>query len=367
MATIIAIYGAPGRRAASMPRCNPGRDTIRAAHLPSDRASKPAEPSPALAAAPATPPRAAPGPVDAQRFLRQVDWNLFAQFFHIVQSGSLSAAGRRLNLQQPSLSAALKRLEDHLGVVLCQRGSRGISLTPAGKALLKLCEDMMEAARMAPHMTSQAAGRIQGALRMRVISNVVSPEFDAALASFHRRHPNVAIHVDVASWPRVLEALSDGLCQIGVTFDSGPRATLQYEPLFRETQQLYCGPAHPLYGQRVRDPAILCNEAFVLTNEDEPEDLRRFRMRFGLGSNAAGHAEDLNEVSRLIRLGVGIGFMPTVVAEPFGEQHLWPLLSVSVLPSYFIYLIAPPPARMTIPAQLFLDEVRRRMRARTVL
>ncbi len=308
-----------------------------------------------------------PTAIDAQRFLRQVDWNLFAQFFHIVQAGSLSAAGRRLHLQQPSLSAALKRLEEHLGVVLCQRGSRGISLTPAGRALLKLCEDMMEAARMAPHMTSQAAGQVQGALRMRVVSNIVSPEFDAALASFHRRHPNVAIHVEVAAWPRVLEGLGDGLCQIGVTFDSGPRATLIYEPLFRETQQLYCGTSHPLYGQRVRDPAILSGEAFVLTNEDEPEDLRRFRLRFSLGGHAAGHAEDLNEVSRLIQLGIGIGFMPTVVAEPVGERRLWPLLSVSVLPSYFIYLITPPPARMTTPAQLFLDEVRRRMRAKAVL
>ena len=76
--------------------------------------------------------------------IRQVDWNLFGRFFEIVQAGSLSAAGRGLNLQQPSVSAALKRLEDRLGVVLCHRTPTGIRLTPPGRALLALCGDMVD-------------------------------------------------------------------------------------------------------------------------------------------------------------------------------------------------------------------------------
>src|SRR5271154_2598870 len=90
------------------------------------------------------------GSADEQRFMRRVDWNLFRQFYEIVHSGSLSAAARRLNVQQPSLSAALKRLEGHLGVTLCHRTVRGIDLTPAGKALMKLCEDMVGSIRLAP-------------------------------------------------------------------------------------------------------------------------------------------------------------------------------------------------------------------------
>jgi DNA-binding transcriptional LysR family regulator len=304
------------------------------------------------------------GAAEEQRFIRRVDWNLFRQFYEIVQSGSLSGAARRLNLHQPSLSAALKRLEEHLGVTLCRRTAQGIELTAAGKALMGLATEMTETVRLAPHLTSQAASNVEGSLSLKTISNIICPELDEALGSFHRRHPNVEITLSVAPWRATLEACSSGACDIGVTYDSGPRPQFQYEPLFRETQQLYCGRSHPLFGQQVRDPAILAKERFILTHEDEPEDLERFRRRYGLGLNASGHAEDLHEVSRLIELGVGIGFLPTIVAEPKKKGRLWPILSELLLPSYFIYLVAPPASRISTPAQLFLDEMRRRLAAR---
>ena len=53
----------------------------------------------------------------------------------------------------------------------------------------------------------------------------------------------------------------------------------------------------------------------------------------------------------------------TVVAQPLAEQ-LWPLLPTSLLPSYFIYLIVPPAARLSTPTQLFYDEMLRRLRAK---
>jgi DNA-binding transcriptional LysR family regulator len=304
------------------------------------------------------------GPTEEKRFIRQVDWNLFRQFYEIVQSGSLSGAARRLNLHQPSLSAALKRLEGHLGVTLCRRTSQGIELTAAGKALMRLTADMVETVRLAPHLTSQAAKRVEGSLSIRMITHIVCPELDEALVSIHRRHPNVEITLQVSPWRDVLEAVAANQCDIGVTYDSGPRPQMRYEPLFRETQQLYCGRSHPLYGQTISDPATLSHEQFILTHGDEPEDLERFRHRYSLGRNACGHVEDLHEASRLIELGIGVGFLPTVVAKPGGTARFWPLLTPSALPSYFIYLVAPPAVRVSTPTQLFLDEMRRRLKAR---
>ncbi len=300
---------------------------------------------------------------EEKRFIRRVDWNLFRQFYEIVQSGSLSSAARRLHMQQPSLSAALKRLEEHLGLTVCRRTPQGVELTAAGKALMQLATDMVETVRLAPHLTSQAAKRVEGTLSIRMITNIICPQLDEALASFHHRHPEVEITIAVAPWREVLESLLAHECDLSVTYDSGPRPQLQYEPLFRETQQLYCGRSHPLWGETFRDPAGLAQQRFILTQGDEPEDLERFRQRYGLGHNACGHAEDLHEAARLIQLGIGIGFLPTVVAAPSGLERLWPLLSPTVLPSYFIYLIGPPPARVSTPTQLFLDEMRRRQRA----
>jgi DNA-binding transcriptional LysR family regulator len=306
------------------------------------------------------------GPEEEQRFIRQVDWNLFRLFYEIVQSGSVSAAARRLNTHQPGLSLALKRLEDHVGVTLCRRSPQGVELTPAGKAILQQATDVVEAIRMVPHLAAQAAKRIEGTLRIGMISDIISTELDEALASFVRRHADVKLKIVIATWREVQEAVSSGECDIGVTYESESLPHLRYEPMVRETQQLYCGRSHPLYGHRVRNPAELSGERFILAAADEPKDVERFRLHFDLGKNTTAIADDLDEAMRLIRLSAGIGFLPTIVAQPLGDR-LWPILPESLLPSYFIYLIAPAATQISTPTQLFYDEMLRRLRAKPEL
>ena len=192
-------------------------------------------------------------------FARKVDWNLFQLFHEVVRAGGIGAAARRLNRQQPTVSAGLKRLEDHLGVVLLKRTASGIELLPAGRALFDLCETMMGAVRAAPHDVALAAGLVEGVINIRMISSVVSAEFDAALAGLHRHHPGVGIHIEVAPWREVIAALKAGEAEVGIACDSAPDAALCYQPLMREVQQLYCHKAHALYGMTVPQPGDLAD------------------------------------------------------------------------------------------------------------
>jgi DNA-binding transcriptional LysR family regulator len=298
-------------------------------------------------------------------FARNLDWNLLKLFLEIVRAGGIGAAARKLNRQQPSISAALKRLEDHVGVRLCDRSATGIQVTPAGKALLTLCEEMFESVRMAPHQVAQAAKQISGAVRIQLISSVICPEFDEAITSFHRRHPGIAIELHVSPWRGVLEALERGDVELGIGYDSLVSAGLNYEPMFVETQQIFCARTHPLYRQTIDRPDMLKREGFVLTGADEPEGVTRLRLRYGLGTERAGQAEDIHEALRLISLGVGIGFLPIGAAEgAIRDGTLWPLLPPELEPSYDIYLISRSDPSRDTATQLFLDEIRRRLRAR---
>ena len=303
---------------------------------------------------------------DERQFLRTVDWNLFQLFLDIVHSGGISATARRLNRQQPTISAALKRLEDHLGVDLCVRTSQGIELTAAGKALVPLCETMMGAVRAIPCAVAKAANLVEGKIRIRTISSVVSAEFDEAVSVFHREHPGVEVHLEVAPWRDVVKALYAGEVEIGIACDSAPISDLHYVPLLKEVQQLYCSRAHPLFGKSIVRPSELVKESFILTGEDEPEELERFRRRFGLGSRVGGFAENLHEARRLIELGVGIGFLPTCVVDdnPPIAQGLWPLLPNELLPSYHVFLITSDRSERDAPTEILLDEILQRLQAR---
>ena len=162
-------------------------------------------------------------PVIDRKFASRVDWNLMRTFVDIVRAGGIGAAARQLNRQQPSISAALKRLEDHVGATLLHRTASGVEMTAAGRAMMALCEDMLESARMVPHQIAQATKQVEGLVRIQIVSGLVSTEFDEAIASFHRRNPAIHIEIRVSPWRQVLDALEQGEVEIGVGYDSSVR------------------------------------------------------------------------------------------------------------------------------------------------
>lgn len=298
-------------------------------------------------------------------FARNVDWNLLKLFLEIARAGGIGAAARNLNKQQPGISVALKRLEDQIGAQLFERSPSGIRITPAGKALQTLCEEMFENVRMAQHQVAQATRRVSGVVRIQLVSSVVCPEFDEAIASFHRRHPAIAMELSVSPWRGVLEALGRGEVEVGIGYEGQVGAGLVYEPMFVETQQLFCARSHALYGSKVAQLQSLSREGFVLTGADEPEAVTRLRSRHGLGTERAGQAEDVHEALRLITAGVGLGFLPEAAAAvAVREGRLWPLLPPELQPSHDIFLISRASPSRDTATQLFLDEIRRRLRAK---
>jgi DNA-binding transcriptional LysR family regulator len=286
-------------------------------------------------------------------------------FREITRAEGIGAAARRLNLQQPTVSLALKRLEEHVGENLCLRTARGIELTPAGHVLAEVCDRLFDAVQSLPNDFAKTSGEVEGLLTIRTVSGVVSSVLDETLDTMRRRHPRIRLRIDVAPCRIVVDALAKGHAEVCIAFDAAPRAELRYEPLVREFQQLYCSRSSPLFGARIARPEALVAERFILTGSDEPMEVKNFRLRYGLGLKPAGEAENLDEAKRMIRAGVGIGFLPTALVPGASEPGgLWPLLPHTTLPNYCLYLITHPEAQQTAPTQIFLGEIRRRLSAR---
>ncbi len=295
-------------------------------------------------------------------FARTLDWNLLKVFREIVQAGGVTRAGRELMRKQPALSLALKRLERQCGVVLCQRGPSGFELTDEGRIVSAACEHALAHIGQIPSSLADAAEEVRGRVRVQLISSIVSPQLDDTIAEFHRRYPWVEIVIDVATWGDVVYALMRNEIDIGLAPARFHRAELRYDLLFHEIHRPYCGRSHPLFGRRIRDPRRLAEEAFVLTGADEPDELTRYRLRYGLGRTVAGLSEHLEEAKRLAVLGVGLCFLPEGFAEPdVRAGRLWPVLPKSQQPQMAIFVIRNPNAPRHLAAQLFLDEMSRRL------
>ncbi|MEZ9233730.1 LysR family transcriptional regulator [Vibrio amylolyticus] len=70
----------------------------------------------------------------------KVDWNLFSVFIEVYRLGSITTAAEVLNMTQPGVSNALKRLQENLGVTLFIRKGRGIAPTISAKLLAEQLE-----------------------------------------------------------------------------------------------------------------------------------------------------------------------------------------------------------------------------------
>jgi DNA-binding transcriptional LysR family regulator len=298
-----------------------------------------------------------------RRFARHVDWNLFHDFVELVRHGGIGAAARATGRQQPSMSAALKRLEDHLGEALFLRNAQGITLTPAGQVMAELCGGIAASVRSMPHRVAEAAGRLGGLIKICTISDIAAPAMDKAMLDFHQRYPGVQIRLDIAAWREVVDAVARGDADIGIACDSAPREDLHYLPVAREVQQLYCARTSPLFGNPPGSPADFRDWSFVLTGGDEPDELTNFRRRYGLGHKIGGVAETLHEARRLIQLGFGIGFLPTAAAAPHvAAGTLWPLLLEFQMPSYHVYAVTRAELPHGSPASLLVAALQQRIR-----
>jgi DNA-binding transcriptional LysR family regulator len=296
-------------------------------------------------------------------FSRKIDWNLFKVFQEIAHHGGIGAAGRALNRRQPSVSAALKRLEEHVGVPLCVRTSKGITLTEFGHRLLAICEGMNSSVQHIPRAASIAKEGLSGVVTLRVISNLhLVSTLNAVFSEFHGCHPKVEIKLDVAPWHLVLQSLAAGEVELGIGFDGETGEGLTKIDVIDQVQQLYCGPAHRLFGQPPTDPSLLRHEPFVVTN-NEPLQYGQYRERYGLGSRIGGVADNLQERMWLIQLGMGIGFLPKPVvdASTFATA-LWPLLPNDRAPVCTIYFLSAANKVWSPAARLLWETAQRHLR-----
>lgn len=299
-----------------------------------------------------------------QTFRRRLDWNLLRTFHEIVQAGGVSAAAEALSRNQPAISLALKRLETAVGTRLCRRGPGGFELSDEGVLVAETCEELFRLVGEIPYRVANVSDEVQGCVRISVISSLVNPDLDRAIAAFHARYAQLGLEIGVATWYAIGRAVLRDETDIGIAPADYIHGELEYRPLFREIHRVYCGASHPRFGGTVEDPKALAGEAFVLTGADEPNPLTKYRLRLGLGRNVAGTTEHLEEAKRLLLLGIGVGFLPEGFAAPeVAEGRLWPLTPPMHETSMEIYVITNPKAPNRLPKVFLLDELHARFDA----
>ncbi|WP_027162490.1 LysR family transcriptional regulator [Mesorhizobium sp. WSM1293] len=116
--------------------------------------------------------------------MAEIDWNLIKSFVTVAESGSLSAAARKLSASQPTLGRHIGELEQALGVTLFRRGRHGYELTEAGSTLFERGKAVSEQASAFSLLALGSVEAIEGTVRIaasEVAAAYVLPEMTMRL------------------------------------------------------------------------------------------------------------------------------------------------------------------------------------------
>jgi DNA-binding transcriptional LysR family regulator len=158
-------------------------------------------------------------------------------------------AAEACGVTQPTLSAGLKQLEEQMGVLLVNRGSRFQSFTPEGERMLEWARRIVGDTRaMREEITSLRHG-LSGRLRIAAIPTALA--MVAALTTPYRmRHPNVQFTIYSRTSIEILDLLDNLEVDAGITYiDNEPLGRVNAVPLYQERYRLLTS-ADAAYGAR---------------------------------------------------------------------------------------------------------------------
>ena len=254
-----------------------------------------------------------------ERMIRELDWNLLRTFVVLATSRSITDAADRLALKQPTVSAALKRLEDRIGKRLIERSPGKFHLTEAGDLLYREAVEIQGSILRLGTLMRDVTDEVRGHVTIAMASHVVCPIFDEVLSRFHQEHPQATLSIDISASRAAIAAVLAKRATLAVCLlrDRSPR--LEYRRLYREYFGFFCGPRHPLFGKTDLTLKDLAGHSSVSFVTDQLDDVLRpvtlMRAEAGLGDRIVGKSAHLEEVRRMIIAGLGVGPLPVHVAR----------------------------------------------------
>ncbi len=291
-------------------------------------------------------------PLRPRRFPWNLDWNLLRTFMVIVEQRGISKSAAFLGLKQPTVSAALKRLEDTVGKQLIVRKPNEFTVTRAGHALYTECATIFGAVSQIPNIVEQEVAELRGHVSIAITSAVDCQHFDDVLSRFSQDHPSVTYAFSVFESEDVENMVSLNRASLGICLLSSLPRHLDHAVLFREHFGLYCGPRNKLFHAETVSLQDLEGEAFVAFQTEEVggplEDVSKLRARLKLSRQWRGVSSSLNEIRRMIMSNIGLGALPVHVARKDVEAgNLRQLPPYTDLPQVSIYLLSNPARRHT--------------------
>ena len=264
-------------------------------------------------------------------------------FIALAQERHFGRAAEACGVTQPTLSSAIRQLEDQLGVQLVFRGSRYQGLTPEGQRVLdwgrRIVGDMRA---LKDEMRTVRAG-LSGNLRLGVIPTAL-PMVAGLTGPFTARHPNVRVSILSRTSAEILTGIESLDLDAGITYlDNEPLGRVAQVPLYAEFYRLLCAPGSALANRDQVTWAEVAEEPLCLLTGDMQNRRIVNQHLAEAGANVVPQIESNSSIALISHVMTGrwSSIVPRQLAQMFvadGQLRAIPIVAPEV--EHLVGLIA---------------------------
>ena len=282
-------------------------------------------------------------------------------FIALANERHFGRAAEVVGVTQPSLSSAIRQLEDQLGVQLVYRGSRFQGLTPEGQRVLDWARRIVGDMRaLKDEMRSVHAG-LSGNLRIGVIPTALPMVADLT-APFTARHPNMRVTLLSRTSAEILEGIDSLELDAGITYlDNEPLGRVMQTPLYTEFYRFLCAPGSPLAARdRISWHEVASVPLCLLTADMQNRRIVNQHLAEA-GARVQAMVESNSTIALVshVRSGLWASVVPMKLAEMFTGQGLVAIPIVEPEAEHLVGLITTRRDPQTPVLQALMEEAAR--------
>jgi len=243
-------------------------------------------------------------------------------FYYVATEGGFTAAARKMNIGQPTVSSHVGNLEGHFGVELFHRAGRSIHLTEIGRKLYDITHDLFGHEQEAIAYLNALKNFEQGELNFSAVGPYDVMEL---LAAFRDHHPGIKCAVRLAIIDEVIDDLHEFRADIGIVGRDCASDTIHTVFYNQHRVLIVVNRAHHLAGRETIQLAELAGEPMIIrkSNSTTQAAFDRAAAEAGVSVSTAFEIESREGLREAIIRDLGIG----VVSETEFAAHseLWPI------------------------------------------
>lgn len=238
-------------------------------------------------------------------------------------------AAEKCHVSQPTLSVALKKVEQRHGVILFERSSADVRLTPIGEQIAHQAERVLEEAGRLKEIAAQGKDPLIGSLRLGVIYTIAPYLLPRLIPALHVRAPRMPMYLQENFTVRLTEQLRRGDLDVIVVAQPFSEPGVVSLPVYDEPFCVALPASHPLAEFKSIPPQEIASENLLLLGsgncfrDQVVQACPQLSEPGGIDGSLEGSS--LETVRYMVASGAGISIVPVSAAKSWPQNE--PLLS----------------------------------------